>query len=424
MRLGWSKSKNVTSYYVYKSVYKNKKRTTEIVEKLGTDKQICEKHQVTDAKSWAANYIKELNKKEEQNMQEILISYTPSESIPMDVQRSFNCGYLFLQSLYYRLGMHKIARAISKKYDFQFDLNNILSRLLYSRVLFPGSKLAANEIAKTFVEAPSFDLHHIYRSLTYLNKESDYIQSRLYKNSLEISKRNTGVIYYDCTNYFFEIEEADENGDRQYGLSKENRPNPIVQMGLFMDADGIPLSFSITPGNTNEQTTLRPLEKKLLSDFELSKFIVCTDAGLSSNANRIFNTKQGRSFIITQSVKKLKGFLKDEMLSAAGWHLSGTAQTYDISKLDPDSDWNKTFYKERWIKENGLEQKLIVTYSLKYKEYQQKIREGQINRARKAIDSNPTKLGKKMQMIIVVLSKRFLVLKMVKLLKKQTMTLI
>ena len=395
MRLGWSKSKNATSYYVYKSVYKNKKRTTEVVEKLGTDKQICEKYLVSDAKAWAKQYIETLNKKADIDQQAILLSYIPSKPIPLGVQQSYNCGYLFLQHLYHRLGLHKICRAIAKKYDFEFDLNSVMSRLLYSRILFPCSKLATNEVAKSFIEPPTFDLHHIYRSLSYIAKESDYIQSRLYKNSLEKTVRNTNVIYYDCTNYFFEIEEADADGDRQFGISKENKPNPLVQMGLFMDGDGIPLSFSITPGNTNEQTTLKPLEQKLLTDFELSQFVVCTDAGLASHSNRVFNTKQGRSFITTQSVKKLKNFLKDWALSPTGWSLPGSLKTFDISKVDNPSDKDTIFYKERWISENGLEQKLIVTYSSKYKNYQQNIRNGQVERATKAIDKNPGQLTKK-----------------------------
>ena len=245
-------------------------------------------------------------------------------------------------------------------------------------------------------------MHQIYRALGYLAKETDFIQSSLYENSLKISKRNTGILYYDCTNYYFEIEQ--EDGNKQYGPSKEHKPNPIVQMGLFMDGDGIPLAFSINRGNMNEQLTLKPLEKKILSDFKLSRFVVCTDAGLSSEANRKFNDKDGRAFITTQSIKKLKEHLRNWSLGSTGWKLPGSEKTYNISILDEmirkassediEKIRAKVFYKERWVKENGLEQRLIVTYSIKYRDYQRKIRNSQIERALKTIENNPTKIKK------------------------------
>ena len=200
---------------------------------------------------------------------------------------------------------------------------------------------------------------------------------------MNYADRMTGVIYYDCTNYYFEIEEA--SGDKQYGVSKEHRPNPIVQMGLFMDAEGIPLAFCINPGNTNEQTTLRPLEKKLLEDFDLSRFVVCTDAGLSSTDNRKFNDKQGRAFITTQSVKILKKFQEDWCLEPKGWRLFGERKQYDITTIDEEAHYEDTFYKERWFKENGIEQRMIVTYSVKYRDYLRHIRSSQVQRAEKKV---------------------------------------
>ena len=222
----------------------------------------------------------------------------------------------------------------------------------------------------------------------------------MYRNSLKVSKRNTNILYYDCTNYFFEIEQ--ESGLRQYSPSKEHRPNPITQMGLFMDGDGIPLAFSITAGNTNEQITLTPLEEKILEDFKLSKFIVCTDAGLASIANRKFNDKDDRAFITTQSIKKLKKHLMDWALDPNGWYLSGDKKEYNINELEKDETSvelfkDKTFFKERWIKENGLEQKLIVTYSLKYRNYQRQIRNSQIERAKLAMTNKSFKLDKSNQ---------------------------
>lgn len=395
MKLTISKSKNSTSLYVAKSMYVNGTRTSKIVEKLGTVIELEKKLNGQDPIEWAKKYVEELTKKEKEESQEVIVRCSPSKIIPKDEQRSFNGGYLFLQQIYYALGLHKICNEISKKYEFKYDLNSILSRLIYSRILFPSSKHATFELSKKFIEQPNFDLHQIYRALEVLHKENDFIQSTLYNNSLKVSKRNTGVLYYDCTNYFFEIEQ--EKGNKQYGPSKEHRPNPIVQMGLFMDGDGVPLAFSIDRGNKNEQLTLKPLEKKILSDFELSKFIVCTDAGLASEDNRKFNDIGGRSFITTQSIKKLKEHLKNWALDPEGWHLPDDNKTYDISKLDDEKNKDKVYYKERWIKENDLEQKLIVTYSIKYRNYQRKIRNSQIERAQKVINTNPKKLKKSHQ---------------------------
>ena len=397
MRLQIVKSKNAQSLYVVKSVYHNKKRTNKVIEKLGTYEQLKQKLISEDPIEWAKKYVDDLNKKENENTRIILVKYNSNKIIEKNVQSSFNGGYLFLEQIYYALGLDKICKDISKKYKFQYDLDSILSRLIYGRIIFPASKLATNDLAKKFIEQPNFELQHIYRALEIISKESDFIQSQLYQNSLNLSKRNTSILYYDCTNYFFESEQ--ENGLRQFGPSKDHKPNPIVQMGLFMDGDGIPLAFNISSGNTNEQTTLSPLEEKILNDFNLSKFIVCTDAGLASIANRKFNDKNDRAFITTQSIKKLKKYLMDWALDNDGWRLPNDKKTYNISKLEDSEDSkiffkDKVFYKERWINENGLEQKLIVTFSLKYKNYQRQIRNSQIERAKKSIESNNITLDK------------------------------
>lgn len=400
MRLSSSKSKNSTSLYVIKDVTEKNKRTTKIVEKLGTIQELNEKLNGQDPIEWAKEYIEELNKKEKEQNRDVLVKYNQSKQIERDIQRSFNGGYLFLQQLYHQLGLHKISKDISKKYKFTFNLDSILSRLLYGRILFPSSKLNTYQQSEKLLEPGDFELQHIYRALEVIAKETDFIQSQLYENSLSISKRNDSILYYDCTNYFFEIEE--EDGLKQYGFGKDHKPNPIVGMGLFMDGDGIPLAFSINSGNVNEQTTLKPLEEKILKDFELSKFIVCTDAGLSSADNRKFNDKSGRAFITTQSVKKLKKYLKEWALEPTGWNLPGSDKVYDISLLDEDDKLYEkykleSFYKERWIKEDGLEQKLIVTYSLKYRDYQRKIRNKQLERAVKLINTSPKNIKKKNQ---------------------------
>jgi transposase len=396
MRLKLTKSKNATSLYVIKSIYqKGKGNTSKIVEKLGTLKELEKKLGGEDPLVWAKKYIAELNEQERQNRREIMVKYSPAKIIPKDEQHTFNGGYLFLQKIYYNLGLHEICEQIAKKYKFEFDLNSILSRLIFGRIIFPSSKSALCELSKKFIEQPNFSLQHIYRALEILAKEDDFIQSEIYKNSLRTVERNSKILYYDCTNYFFEIEE--ENGIRQYGVSKEHRPNPIVQMGLFMDVDGIPLSFSINAGNTNEQLTLKPLEQKILKDFGVSKFVVCTDAGLSSTANRKFNDIGNRAFITTQSVKKLKVYLQKWALDEKGWKTAENSDVYDVSKLDEEKDFDKIFYKERWLNEDGLEQKMIVTFSLKYKNYQRKIRQNHIERAKKIISGNPANVGKSRQ---------------------------
>ena len=397
MRLNIVKSKNAQSLYVIRSVYENGHRSTKIVEKLGTYAELSKKLNGQDPIVWAKAYIAGLNEKEKAGKREIQVSFSPARLMDSNKQILFNGGYLFLQAVYYALRLDDITKKIAKKHKFSFDLNAILANLLYSRILFPASKLATMQIVKNFLEQPSFELQHVYRALGVIAQESDLIQSELYKNSLQLAQRNTHVLYYDCTNFFFEIEQ--EEGLRQYGISKEHRPNPIVQMGLFMDGDGIPLAFNISPGNTNEQVTLTPLEERLLQDFKLSRLVVCTDAGLASAANRKFNDKKDRAFITTQSIKKLKKSLQEWALDKTGWHIPGEKGAFDISKLDTDDAAAEaykttTFYKERWINENGLEQRMVVTFSVKYRNYQRAVRQSQIDRAVNAVEKNPQKIGK------------------------------
>lgn len=398
MRINKTKSKNQEHYSIIQDINKNGKRTTRVYENIGNLEMLKKRAGNEAPFVWLDNYVKELNRKSKEERMPVIIRKDPSKIIDKNIQTSFNVGYLFLQDIYYKLKLDEICSVIAKKYQFKFDLNEVLSKLIYSRVLFPASKLKTLEMSKRLLEQPTFDYQHIERALPVLCDNMDFIQSELYKNSNEYTERNNKILYYDCTNYYFEIEE--EDGLKQYGKSKENRPNPIVQMGLFMDGNGLPLAFDLTPGNTNEQTTLQPLEEKIIKDFECSEFVVCTDAGLASNANRKFNNINNRKFVTTQSIKKLKKHLKDEALDLTkGWRLSSSSKTYNISNLRTDEKLiekyrDKTFYKERWIKEDGLEQRLIITYSVKYQEYQKNIRNNQINRAKKIIASNPDKLKK------------------------------
>lgn len=401
MRIRKTKSKNQEHYAIIYDVKVNGKRTTKIYENLGNYDNLKLRSKNSDPIEWLNKYVDSLNKKVKEDSLPAIIKLSPNKQIEKNKQFVYNGGYLFLQDIYYKLGLNKICNEITDKHQFKYDLNSILSRLIYGRIIYPSSKLKTLELSKNFLEQPNFELHDVYRSLEVIAKESDFIQSQLYKNSLKFMKRNDTVLYYDCTNYFFEIEE--ECGLRQYGKSKENRPNPIIQMGLFLDGDGIPMSFDMFEGNTNEQKTMKPLEEKIIKDFHSSKFVVCTDAGLASNTNRKFNNMSGRSFITVQSIKRLKLYLKQWALDlTSGWKLYGSDKTYNISKLRENEElmkqyYDKTFYKERWINENGLEQRIIVTYSVKYQEYQKKIRENQIQRAQKLIEKNPQKIGKPKQ---------------------------
>ena len=413
MKLTVSKSKNSASFYVQKSIRKPDGSVTTItIEKLGNLDEVKTRAQGMDPYKWAQEYVNELNRREYEDQKAIIIPFSPSKLLKENEQRLYNCGYLFLQSVYYSLGLKEICASITDKYDFQYDLNDILSRLVFTRILYPGSKLSSNKQASLFLEQPSFELHDIYRALSVLAAENDLIQSRLYKNSHTVVERRKDILYYDCTNFFFEIEEADDL--RKYGRSRQHQPLPVVGMGMFMDHDGIPLAFDIYPGNKNEQPTLKPLEKKVIKDYGLEEIIVCTDAGLSSKGNRKYNDlsiggKQIRGYITTQSVKQLPDYLQEFALGTDGWKLPGDDQTeYDLNDLDEDIDLDRIFYKERWIKEDlsgrklregakPLEQRLIVSFSLKYRNYQRKIRQGQIDRANELIKSGRYKQRPKNQ---------------------------
>lgn len=392
MKLTCAGTKKSPTYYIQKSVRIGKKTTTKTVERLGSIEEIKARCGEQDPMEWAKEYAKKLTQEEKESKQGILLKYSASTLIDKNVRRSCNVGYLFLQDIYHSLGLPKICDKISNKYKFDFDLNDILSMLVYSRIIAPGSKMSSLESAQKFLEQPKCSLHQIYRALEILAKENDFFQAELYKNSQSVIERNKEVLYYDCTNYYFEIE--DEDDFRKYGVSKEHRPNPIVQMGLFMDSDGIPLAFSVFDGKQNEQPSMTPLEKKIIKDFDNSDFIVCTDSGLSSTANRKFNSIQGRNFITTQSIKKLKGFLQVFCLDDDGWYLPGSNKKYKLSELDEEADYDKVFYKDRWMNENNLEQHLIVTYSIKYRNYQRTIRNRQVERAKKLLE-NPSSLSKK-----------------------------
>lgn len=419
MRLKYNKTKKGKCYYIIRSIYKNGKNTSEIFEKLGYPDEISEKYNCTDPMQWMQEHLAALNEQEKNTKnKKVLVPYNPYTRIPKNKQQSFNVGYLFLQKVYYELCIDLIASHITKRHHFQYDMNCILSRLVYGRILFPGSKLSTCRLSRNLLEPPDFEYHQVARALSVIASEFDAIQAELYKFSSSVVPRKTGILYYDCTNFYFETEEEDdisnEEADsldtaaRKYGHSKQHQPSPLVQMGLFMDYSGIPLAVCIGRGNRNEQTTLIPLEEKILQDFELSRFVICTDAGLASEANRKFNNFGERSFVTTVSVKMMEKKLKEWCLKPDGWHLEGSKKLFNIEHLeetekDREENLGKTFYKMKYIEgydeERDIEfnQTLIVTFSLKYRDFLRHKREGQIQRAISAIEENHSSLEKKNQ---------------------------
>lgn len=303
---------------------------------------------------------------------------------------------MVLLPLYNRLGLAKFSAEVRAHHRFKYDFGDILCKLVMCRVLFPDSKRATRECLNDFIDAPDFSLDDIYSFLGVLAKEITPLQKALYESTRKELSRRTGVIYYDCTNYYFEIER--EDGLRRYGKSKEHRPNPIVQMGMFMDADGLPLAFCINPGNTNEQQTLQPLEDILANEFDLSEFVICTDAGLASIDNRLYNTSEGRNYIVTQSIPGLPKLMRQWALEKTGWRRLGDSEdrTYDISDLDLEAERNNIYYRERWFKEDrsnvkGYEERLIITFSPKYALYQRQLRAQHIEKAMRMIEKKSEK---------------------------------
>ena len=397
MKVNTSKSKNAESFYIKHSyIDANGKSTSRTIRKLGTLKELLVEHGPTrdDVMEWAREQARMETEKYEQEKENyrLPIYFYPNRKIPHGEKRCFHGGYLFLQSIYYQLNLDQICRKIRTRHNYKYDLNAILSDLIYTRILDPGSKRSSFQAAKKFLEPPRYELHDSYRALSILAQESTFIQSEVYKNSCEIIKRNQGILYYDCTNYYFEIEQ--EEDDKQYGKSKENRPNPIIQMGLFTDGDGIPLAFSLFPGNQNEQKSLSPLEKKVIEDFECKQFIYCSDAGLASENNRLLNHTGKRAFIVTQSIKKLRSEYKTLALNRKGFRRLSDNQLVDIDHLS-EKDYDQIFYKEEPYNSRKLEQRLLITYSPKYAAYQKTLREKQVERAMTMIKNGNYKREKK-----------------------------
>ena len=400
MRLGISKSKNTINYYIIKDYTKSGKRSTKHVERIGNLEEVKKLAGNQDYQEWLKNYVKKYN--EEHCKKEIItIKKNNKKIIDSNINNNFNVGYLFLENIYNQLKLKDICDNIQNKYQFKFDLNEILSYLVFARIIYPASKLETYKQCQNFIEQPKFQLHDEYRALSYLANNIDFIQEKIFENSKNVIKRNSEIIYYDCTNYFFEIGLDDEF--RKYGINKQHQPKPQVGMGLFMDSDGIPLSFNIYPGNQNEQKTLIPEETKIVNNFKMdnTKMILCTDAGLASDEIKKYNIKDNRGFVITQSLKKLKDSDKGKVFNDNDWRLPGDLRNvYNLNEIRNNEElkekyYDKLFYKIISSETKSVKQDLIVTFSFKYFDYNRNIRNTQIERAKKSIDTNQaTRKGK------------------------------
>lgn len=386
MRLGKSSSRNSLSFYVIQDIKNlDGTRTTEVLEKLGTAEEIRKEHPDTDPEAWAKEHIRELRKKEGKDTLTVIQKFKNNIVIPKNEQKLYQGGYLFVDAILHRLGLEEALKSVSAGYSFHYDLYEIFKNLVSSRFLSPCSKRAGYDFCTKYMMRPSYELHDVYRALPVIGKHTMLLQEAAYRSSTAMVPRNTHILYYDCTNFYFEINAAEDK--KQYGHSKEHRPNPIIGMGLFLDGSGFPLAYQTFAGNRNEQGSLQTLETKILKEFKVSDIVVCTDAGLSSAANRKFNDLPHRYFITTQSLKKLRKYQKEWVFADEGWLRFGGAdkKTYTMAQIRTMPS-DELFYRERWIIEDGLEQRLVVSYSQKYADYQRVIREGQLARAEKKIE--------------------------------------
>lgn len=393
MRLRTIKSKNSIQYAIIKDYTTTTgKRTTSVYENLGNQEKVELRFGKENTIEEIKKYIRSLNEnlKQGKELPVNIIKY-PNKKIEKNVRCKFNIGYLFLKDIYHSLKLNEMCRTITDKYQYKFDLNEILECLIYSRILWPSSKLATYRQADKFIEKPTFSYNDIIRSLSYLANEFDYVQKYLFESSNKVMDRNYKVIYYDCTNFFFYTE---ENDFQKYGVSKEHQPLPLVQMGLFMDADGLPFALNINPGNTSETTTMIPSEEKFLKDYNMDgkNIVVCTDAAMCTDDIKKFNVQDGRGFVITQSLKKIKKELQEWALDLKEWRVLGDlTKTYNIKDIEQDEELKKTFYDKTFYKEiecetKSVKQFLIVTFSFRYQAWQRNIRKKQYERAQKLVD--------------------------------------
>lgn len=440
MKLYYDKRLKDPTYYIQQGFRNGKKTTTKNIKRLGKHSELL---LITDDPlEYAKNEVKKMNEEYRSGRSEFIVTMDfneriPSTDSPCSNSTSLNIGYLYLKDIYAKLNLSNFFKSVSSDRKITYDCNKICQFLTYARILDPASKYGTYDKLDTYYEKPQVEYQHMIRFLDILDRNSDKYLKHLFDNSENIVKRDTSVMYYDCTNYFFETEKPDEEivdevtgeiilGLRQFGISKENKTSPIVEMGLIMDSRGIPISMCIHPGNTNEQLTAVPLEKEVIKMTGNKKFIYCADAGLGSYNIRKFNDMGGRAYIVTQSVKKLGQEIKDIVFNDSNYRLLSNddaitlkeMRTFNKKDANNLSLYNDFAYKvipantamdtglyEEKVYKNGrtkkvkakgtLHQYIIVTFSRKMMEYQRTIRERQLERAKKLLRlKDPEKIKK------------------------------
>ena len=423
MHLSPAKPQEGKIYYIAKS-FRNERgiSTKKNMFRLGTLDEIRRREGVSDAWQWAQEELARRNEEERIGRQKLKIELSPSKRINTGECVKYSGGDLMLIPFYNALGLPQICREIQTDTRTEYSLNEILESLVVSRILYPCSKKGAYELNKKRIRPTSFGLEDIYRALSLLSSHIDDIQARVWSNSQKITDRNTRIIYYDCTNYYFEIEDNDKDfvdkqtgeyipGLRKRGKSKENRPNPIVQMGMLMDGDGMPLSFIIFPGNESEQPSLQKIEEMVANKFGLNEFIISTDAGLGSENNRRYNMTEGREYITVQSLPSLPKADQDMALAPEGWRIAfrdsalppidpfnPERKIFNLSEIDLDAERHTRFYKEIIVdkcmdgdKSTARQERVIVTYSHDFALYLRHKREERISSAQKIVNRRQTK---------------------------------
>ena len=377
-------------YYAV-SIRKGKKTTSKNVSRIGRLSEL--KKEYTDP---IAHFRAEAKRLTDEGRSE------PSFEIPTNLmldpmkKRRIMLGYIFPQSVYYSLGLDAVMRGLRNESKATYDFNRIMRDLIIGRVLSPLSKNSTYEKAFSFPEPPDYDLHHVYRSLSLMSKSFDLIEEKAFKGMKKYADVDTSVTYYDCTNFYFEIEE--EDGFRTYGKSKENRPNPIVQMGLFLDRNGLPVSMCVNPGKTNEQKTMIPLEKLMTERFGIKKFVVCADCGLSGKRNLRFNSTENHGFVVTKSLKKASEEVRAKLMGDGGWKRFGdsSGRPYSLKEIREDTDLRDDifYHDERFAAESdGFEERIVTTYCGRLREYQRSVRERQLQRAMELVRQGKLRKG-------------------------------
>ena len=377
-------------YYAV-SIRKGKKTTSKNVRRIGRLSEL--KKEYTDP---IAHFRAEAKRLTDEGRSESSFEIPANLMLDPMKKRRVMLGYIFPQSVYYSLGLDMVMRGIRNESKATYDFNRIMRDLIIGRVLSPLSKSSTYEKAFSFPEPPDYDLQHVYRSLSLMAKNFDLIEEKAFKGMKKYADVDTSVTYYDCTNFYFEIEE--EDGFRTYGKSKENRPNPIVQMGLFLDRNGLPISMCINPGRTNEQKTMIPLEKMMTERFGIEKFVVCADCGLSGKRNLRFNSTENHGFVVTKSLKKVSEDVRARLMGDGGWKRFGDAsgRLYSLKEIREDANLRDVifYHDERFaMGSDGFEERIVTTYCGRLREYQRSVRERQLQRAMELVRQGKIRKG-------------------------------